>query len=173
MATTKIDARLVIGIDPGRSGGICALLGPSSIVHLGPMPDTLKETAILLGEIWGRFGTITRAIVEELSINPVFSRTVITTYARHIGGLEGILTGHTIPFELVSPRTWQSLMYAEPRIGHLEGKARSFAAAKILHPGINLKPSHRSRVDSDGMADAYLIARYGLAMGGQDDAGAA
>lgn len=174
MAKKTIDARLTLGVDPGRFGGFCLLLG-ATVVRLKPMPEGLKGIRIMVREMIDLWGAPNRTLIEDLSTHPKFSRTGIMASARHLGHLEGIFSALNAPYELIRPQEWQSLMYADPRIGCLEGKARSIKAAKLLCPDINLKPSTRARRDSDGLADAYLIARFGLSMPRKDldDTGAA
>jgi hypothetical protein len=154
---------IVVGIDVGKDGGVCALLDGQTPWKLFRMPATYAE----LGEFFVNLNTYypgeLRVYMEELSVNPIFSRTAIMTSARGIGTIEGLLTILDVPYKLVRPQTWQNLMYDHEAVQSIPGggKARSFAACKLLCPGINLVPPG-CRVEHDGMADAYLIARYGV-----------
>jgi hypothetical protein len=68
----------------------------------------------------------------------------------------GILAAQEKPFVEVYPQTWKA------RILHNvgPGKAASIRYARLVEPSIDLRPTERSRVDSDGMADAYCLAVY-------------
>jgi hypothetical protein len=166
----RLDCRFTVGIDPGKAGGICVLLG-QMIYKLVPMPETLKEVRLLFATLPdAAWGVQNRILIEDLSGRPSPGVTAVRAMALNLGRLEGLFTGMGLPYEKVLAVTWQSLMYSDPRLAGLEGKARSIAAARILEPGIDLLPSHRARKPSDGMADAYLIARYGLAVGRTSEA---
>jgi hypothetical protein len=147
----------VIGIDHGAKGGVCVLTLKGVVEVLIPMPDlnVIRDIAKTYdAHLW----------IEELSIHPRFSRTVICTLARNLGRIEGHFRAFQRRITTVRPQVWQQVMYSDPRLASLEGKGRSFAACEILDPTVNLIPSARAHKEHDGMADAYLIARYGLMM---------
>jgi hypothetical protein len=152
----------IVGIDHGLKGGLCVLNQDGSVNDLLPLPEP-HLLSTYLAHLQSKRSI--RVYLEELSINPAFSRTVITTMARNLGKIEGVLVSLNLPVCLVSPRKWQALMFSDERVQAATGhpKARSFVAAKILHPGIDLVPAGK-RSEHDGLADAYLIARYGHAL---------
>ena len=59
-----------------------------------------------------------------------------------------------IPCQLVTPRTWKG------EFGLNGSKDRSIEVCKRLFPGVYLLPSSKCRKESDGMAEAILIAEY-------------
>ncbi len=76
--------------------------------------------------------------------------------------IEGILCSLGLTTKLVRPQAWQNVMYDAPEIQAIPGggKDRSFVACKLLCPEIQLiRP--RCRTPHDGLADSYLIARFG------------
>lgn len=146
---------MIIGIDHGNDGGLCILTITGKLIMLIPMPtlQVIRQIAQDFdASIW----------IEELSLHPKFSRTCVATMARNLGRLEGHFRAYQRRLTTVRPQEWQKVMYDDPRLASLEGKKRSIAAAQILEPGINLRASPRCKKPHDGMADAYLIAMYGL-----------
>lgn len=148
---------MIIGIDHGAKGGVCVLNSTGSVELLITMPElnVVRDIARCYdAHVW----------IEDLSIHPRFSRTVICTLARNLGRLEGHFRAFQRRMTLVRPQVWQKVMYADPRLASLEGKGRSFFACELLDPSVDLIPSKRAHKEHDGLADAYLIARYGLMM---------
>ena len=72
---------------------------------------------------------------------------------------EGMLAGLGIPYELVSPRSWQSAMLRD--VQGSDTKQRALIAAQRLFPGHDFRATERSRKAHDGIVDAALIAEYG------------
>lgn len=73
------------------------------------------------------------------------------------GMFQGILSALEIPYEIVSPRTWQKAL--------LVGLSKDTKSASILYaqrkqPSWDLKATERSRKPHDGLADAYCLAVY-------------
>lgn len=145
---------MIGGIDHGNHGGICVLSSAGEILELIPMPElnVVRRIARDYDAAW---------FIEELSIHPKFSRNAICTLARNLGRIEGHFRAYERRITLVRPQAWQEYMYNDARLSMLEGKHRSIAAAEILCPAINLKPTKKTVKSHDGMADAYLIAQYG------------
>ena len=59
-----------------------------------------------------------------------------------------------IPFQLVPPKKWKK----EYSLGN--DKNQSIAVCKKLFPNVDLLPTARCTKDSDGMAEALLLALY-------------
>ena len=77
------------------------------------------------------------------------------TFGKAAGYIEGVLVANGIPYQLVPPVKWKkefSLIGTEKRA--------SIEVAKRLLPGVEFYPTERSRVESDGMADAALLALF-------------
>lgn len=147
---------VIIGIDPGLNGGICAL-GYACQGGAVAMPfKTIAEARFFLDSLRNgvRMGDL-KAFVEE---PPVFFKGANGGLAsqaklhRNFGQYEGILMGLGIPFETVSPKKWQKGL---PGLAKLAGKDRkralhNLAAQRFPH----LKPTLKT-------CDAILIAEYG------------
>jgi hypothetical protein len=89
------------------------------------------------------------AMLERVQPLPSFMRAGIASFkiGQSFGFLRGLLTAHGIPFDMVSPQTWQKSM------GCLTGgnKNVSKAAAQRLFPSV--KCTH-------AISDALLLAEF-------------
>jgi hypothetical protein len=154
-----------VGVDPGKSGAIAVIRADDGNVSITTMPVIvsgkarpqydLHQIAMLLEPLVRPFVTVERA----QPLPPKMGGS-IANFERGVSrGWEWMLTALEIPFQMVSPRTWQAVML----IGTAEGdtKQRAAIAAQRLFPGVNLRRTERSRKVDDGFCDALLLAEYG------------
>lgn len=170
-----------IGIDPGSSGGLAAIWSQSIIAE--PMPPTetdiltwLRGTRPAIEEKVGMF-----AIIEKvggfIKGNPA-PGSAMFKFGVGYGGLRMALIACGIPFEEVTPQTWQKALGITPREPHtktreveikkgkrkgqmrteryggetdMEFKNRLKAKAQQLFPGEKITLA---------VCDALLIAEY-------------
>lgn len=140
----------IIGVDPGQRGGIAKITKDG--ISVWPMDDqTVLELAHDLAEDPGVL-----AVVEKTHAMPKQGVVSQWTFGVEHGWLLGIFAALGIQTCLVTPQSWK-------RWHGLIGtdKAASIARAHELYPGVNLRRSKRCRTDSDGIAEALLIADYG------------
>jgi hypothetical protein len=90
---------------------------------------------------------------------------------RGYGMWQGLLAGLQIPFETVSPKTWQAEMFKGVVAG--DTKAKSALVAQRLHPGIDWRRTPRCKSPHDGLTDAFCIAEWGRRQLSQRNRGAA
>lgn len=149
-----------IGIDPGKGGGMALLADDGRVVDVRKMPETERDLADIFEE-WIDAGRAegprpVKAMLErvnagawgagkggqKMGVSSAFS------FGMGYGGLRMALTVLKIPFDLVSPQTWQKV------IGCLTkgDKNVSKAKAQQLFPSVK-KVTHAN-------ADALLIAEY-------------
>lgn len=131
----------VIGIDPGKSGGVAWIRDGRACVER--MPETLADLWELVRDIGGG-----RAYVEQVASSPQMGVKSAFTFGNGFGHLEMALTAAGIPFERVRPQTWQKALGCLTKGDKNVTKRR----AQELFP--ELKITHAT-------ADALLIARYG------------
>jgi crossover junction endodeoxyribonuclease RuvC len=156
---------LVLGIDPGLSGGIAALHGseilcladlPSIAVTRGKrtrreyLPGELVEIVrSILAQVHG--ATEVLALVERVHSMP--GQGVASSFAFGLGTglIVGVLATLHVAFEWVEPRAWKR------GVGLLQGsdKGASLELAQRLYPTAEIGRK-------DGRAEALLIARFGL-----------
>ncbi len=145
--------RVYIGIDPGKSGAIAALvefqdeLGRyAEFVHWMKNAETEQDlsqwVAGLLVKDDENF-----AYIENVHSTPQMGVTSAFTFGDSNGFLRGLLTAHQIPFERVTPQKWQKVMGCLSK----GDKNVTKAAAQRIFP--------RERI-THANADALLLAEY-------------
>ena len=95
------------------------------------------------------------ACVEKVGAHPGQGVTSMFSFGQSYGFILGVLAALGIGVQLVPPGTWKKEFSL---IG--KDKAASVEVCKRLFPGVNLLPSEKCRKDSDGMAEALLMAEY-------------
>lgn len=150
--------RNVIGIDPGKSGGIAwsGALGDRS----APMPATLGDFRelvfnILLEQHFFTGESTVTAYVEEL---PKFVRAIpssaVFVMARNYGQLEGILCGFQVQVVHVRPQVWQKAL----GLGDSKGLTKTAWKNKLKGRAQSLFPEEKVTLAT---ADALLIYHAG------------
>jgi hypothetical protein len=161
-STRKIpDGCIVIGIDPGKSGGLVAL-HPNGKVVATPMPDTERD-------IWEWFvGIPTEAnvigTIELVHSMPQQSAQSGFTFGRGYGFLRACLYAANISFEDASPQTWLKALGIKSGTQKETGKA---AWKKVLkgkaqqfYPSLPIWKEPKSVGKQLAISDALLIAEY-------------
>lgn len=157
----------ILGIDPGLSGGWSLIDDTGRLLRAGVFPvHTVKKSGKASTQLDGRtladlIGSTqaTHAFVEVVSSRP--RQAGQFQFGINCGLVHGILHAHRIPFELVAPASWKAC-YGIKR-GEDETKRDKKNEARQM--ATNLYPAHAdkfSRVKDDGVAEATLIALYGL-----------
>ncbi len=140
---------IYIGIDPGKSGAM-AFIGEEGITVI-PFDE-----ARYLGHIraLAQAPVQTRACVESVSAMPGQGVTSMFNFGKGFGWILGILDSANISYELVRPQKWKK------EFSITADKNTSIAVCKRLFPEVSLLPTPRCKKDSDGMAEALLMAEY-------------
>ena len=137
---------LYIGIDPGVSGGAALLDASGKHIDAFKFKNmTDHDIAEALRE-WSELGNI-RCIIEKVHAMPKQGVTSTFNFGCNFGFLVGILTALRIPFDFVTPNTWQKAMQCQTRGNKNVTKAKAqrvFPEVKVTH----------------ALADALLIALY-------------
>lgn len=139
---------IYIGIDVGKKGGF-AIIGECGVT-VCPWDD--DKFAMAMG-LEARNSECV-ACVEQVHAMPKQGVSSTFAFGKAAGFIEGVLTANRIPFQLVPPKKWKK----EYSLGN--DKNQSIAVCKKLFPNINLLPTARCTKDSDGMAEALLMAEY-------------
>ncbi len=153
---------LIIGVDPGKSGGIAFIRPPEGACAIN-MPDTIKD-------IWEEFNYLTGAInrvrkelnedrcfayLEKVWSQPGDGGRQAFAFGQNYGYIEMALTAAEIPYEYITPTKWQKefgLTRTNKSETKTQKKNRHKAAAQRLFPQV--KVTH-------AISDALLIAEYG------------
>jgi hypothetical protein len=157
----------VIGIDPGKKGGIVIIKDGLSIGLEMPLDEgdiDLSKLSILFRE-WKDSINIALIEKQQSMTGQGVSSTFTTGY--NYGLIHGLLVGVGIPIRTVKAKQWQKPYLEEEVLKELvdlsnmkESKKRSLSACKRLLPDLAIR-TPRGRW-MDGVADAALIALYGI-----------
>lgn len=148
---------MILGIDPGKSGGLAILWPDRSEAH--KMPATERDLWDLIdGSLLARdpLGSPCRAYIEKVGAMPGQGVTSMFSFGQNYGMLRGMLIAAEIPFETVTPAKWQR-EFSLPTLKTCGGsttvkKNAHKAKAQEMWPA--LKITHAT-------ADSLLIAEYG------------
>lgn len=146
-----------IGVDPGKKGGwaVIAESETGTLVKSYPWDDVFFVTDMraLAAMHEQREGNIVAA-VEKVGAMPGQGVTSMFTFGQGYGFILGVLTALGIPFQVVPPREWKK------EFGLNSDKSKSIEVCHRLFPDVDLKRTEKCRTDSDGKAEALLIAEW-------------
>ena len=154
--------RIIIGIDPGASGGIAVLDEPRIETH--NMPETYPDIYILLTEILEHYqGCDILAVLEDVGHGmPGQSSKATAVFARHNGHLEMALYALGIRTIKVTPQKWQK--HYSNSLGKSSGYEKRDWKNKLKGLAQQMFPKEKVTLKN---ADAILIARYGVDVSGE------
>ena len=99
---------LIIGIDPGKSGGIAwQRIGHENMSAAVAVPETEYDCRLLLADFL-TYDEPLIAYLEKVGASPQMGRTSAFSFGRSYGFLRGLLVGMAIRFEEVTPQKWQA-----------------------------------------------------------------
>lgn len=134
---------IYLGVDPGVVGGMAAISNTGVLATFKFKDATEADVS----EMFEQFDDATFALIERVSSSPQMGVVSAFTFGRSYGFLRGMLIGHRIAFEEVSPMKWQNAM------GCRSGGDKNITKAKAqqLFPGVKITHAN---------ADALLIAEH-------------
>lgn len=146
---------IYIGIDPGKSGAMAALL-------CGPEGNVLDIQTAVFDELAYRdkLEALSKCpggcvcCLEKVHAMPKQGVNSVFTFGDNFGLIRGLLIAFRIPFQLVPPKTWKG------EFGLNSDKQRSIDVCRRLFPEAPLRRTERRRTDDDGIAEALLMAEY-------------
>jgi crossover junction endodeoxyribonuclease RuvC len=158
---------MIVGIDPGMSGGIAWLDDFGRLIEVRDLP-TVKGEGLLPGALAAWLREEGRrpchAWIERVGTRPGEGASRAFNFGRGYGQIEGVCAALGIAVSLVTPAKWKGSL----RIPADKSAARARAAQ--LWPGL---AGTFARVKDDGRAEAALIGLYGAnAMQGHGSAAA-
>jgi crossover junction endodeoxyribonuclease RuvC len=147
-----------IGIDPGQKGGY-AIIDESKIVYSTNARAFPWDDEMFMCEMRGiknlADGAKIVAAVEKVGARPGQGTVSMFNFGKSAGYIEGVLSALGIPYQLVPPNKWKKEFSL---IG--QDKQASIVTCHKLFPELDLKRTERCRTDSDGKAEATLLAEY-------------
>lgn len=165
---------ITVGVDPGLIGAIAIIDSNTMEIEILPMPIIkgkgrsqydlveIKNVLCLLPGYAETFPPHILVTVEKLQpLPPKMPGGSIANYNRGVAsGWSWLLTGMSIPHQLVRPQEWQKVMLAGT--SGTDTKQKSIIAAQRLFPGQSLKRTEKCRKSDAGMSDALLLCAYGM-----------
>jgi crossover junction endodeoxyribonuclease RuvC len=153
-----------IGVDPGLSGAIAFMAEDGALIAVFDMPITPVKTksgkkqnvvtAPVLANLIRHHctgGAPVSAFLEHVHALPGQGTVSMFNFGMSYGIVRGVFGALDIPFEIITPRTWQKLAC-------VQGKEGSRTKAGMIYP--SFASMFRRKMD-DGRADAVLIAYAG------------
>lgn len=138
---------IYVGIDPGKNGALaCITEDAVSVVKF----DEADYRAIL-GAVSGKKAV---CALEHVGAMPGQGVTSMFHFGENFGYIRGLLEANGIAYELVRPQKWKKEFSVTGE------KNTSVAVCKRLFPNLSLLPTDKCRKESDGMAEAVLLAEY-------------
>lgn len=139
---------ICIGIDPGAKGALAVIweFGGIEVIPFSREAylDTIRQCPPMECQ----------CCLERVGAMPGQGVTSMFHFGENFGYIQGILEAYRISYELVTPQKWKKEF-------QITGdKNSSIAVCRRLFPGVNLRRTDRCRKDSDGMAEALLMAEY-------------
>lgn len=151
----------IIGIDPGKSGGIAFYDGSLTEVFVMPNSVALKRDLLKAFLVSGQ---IVVCYIEDVHSMPRDGVKGAFSFGYGLGELYGILSTLRVPVIAVTPQAWHKAVYgtaAKPE----DWKAYAVEQATLHYPQLvenHVGKSGRKVKYPDGMAEALMILRYGL-----------
>lgn len=152
---------LVLGVDPGLSGGLAALTAAGDLVQVADLPvmrdgrlswiDGGQLQSLLIDLAAGRTA---RAVVERVSARPAQGIASAFNFGAGLGSLLAVLQARGIGIELVTPAKWKR------DLGLSGDKRASLDKARLLYPSAEL-----TLAKHEGRAEALLMAHWALCRG--------
>ena len=98
-------SKVYIGIDPGKSGGLCVI--ENDFVKAYPCPDNMQDMAILFAMAISTNKTKeVVAYIEKVWARPNDAKGSIWKFAENYGTWRGIAGAYEIDLKQVAPQTW-------------------------------------------------------------------
>ena len=151
---------IAIGIDPGKSGGIAvqSIISPEERTVLAEaMPGTIQDLVDLMEDILGHsprsHNAPTLAVVEKVHSMPGQGVKSTFSFGENFGQIQGVLTAMSIPWDLVTPKTWQKEF-------NLNGKFASKTQRKNEHKARAQSLFPHLKQITHATADALLLSEY-------------
>lgn len=157
---------MILGIDPGMAGGFVLVDREGYIIASLPMPIDEVNRFIYMPKLRSFLANhrdeIRACYLEYQSARPNQSAPATFKQARIYGALEGVLAFVGIDTYKVTPKSWTALFHHEyAKGGDPKLKTRDLLRTYYPEAWEKLKVGKRAIYPHDGLADAFLISRYG------------
>lgn len=144
-----------IGVDPGAKGGYAVISKTETGQAVFAYPWDDAFFAMEMANLMSLKSQGIVAAVEKVGARPGQGTVSMFNFGKNAGYIEGVLSALGIPYQLVPPAKWKKDFSL---IG--KDKQASIATCHKLFPELDLKRTERCKTDSDGKAEATLLAEY-------------
>jgi crossover junction endodeoxyribonuclease RuvC len=169
-----IEGRVYLGIDPGFSGALAAILSDRS-VRLFDMPtltvgrkQEIDEQALLTLLRESTVGRDCLVVVEKAQSMPKQGSSSSFRYGMAYGMVRLGLAALGVPYRLAAPATWKRRMLTDMAKEARSDKKAVLLEAKRLFPQA---ADQMTRVKDHNRAEALFLAEYGRLQWGPKDLG--
>lgn len=147
-----------VGIDPGKAGGYAIIHPVESNIEYWAETNYWDEIGFInkIQELIQEYGTKNIiACVEQVHSMPTDSHKTAFSFGYQNGFIKAILMAHNISYQEISPMKWKK------EFGLVkQSKEESIKCCKKLYPLVSLFRTNKCKKESDGMAEALLMATY-------------
>ena len=143
---------IYIGIDPGKKGALAYMMENKAgayTTNVVPMDLALPTLRMI-----AKTGKPTRCCLEKVHAMPKQGVSSTFSFGAGYGWLKGAMDALGISYQEIPPEKWKKEFSLN------SDKQTSIAVCRQLFPEADLRLTERSRTDSDGMAEALLMAEY-------------
>jgi hypothetical protein len=137
----------VLGIDPGKSGGLALFMPSATIPQVWAVAQTPRDVWDQMKSLIAMAGPTIRVMLESVHSMPTDGGKASFTFGKWVAYMEICLIGNGVPYEVVKPKDWQSKMEC------LTGGDKNISKqrAQALFPTLSF---------THATAEASLIAEY-------------
>jgi hypothetical protein len=158
----KRTSSIYIGVDPGQSGGIAGIWQIDNVVIFCKMPSTEYDICQYFRDTYLEYFQSEKpfALIERVHSMPEQGVSSTFKFGVNYGLLRGIITALDIPWEEVSPRTWQKGLGIAARrkaTAHKKAETKTHFKNRLKARAQQLFPTERITLAT---CDALLIAEY-------------
>ncbi len=160
--------KFIIGIDPGRNGGIVGLTnGKINIIDKMPQQTTdlwgyfIDGLGIPMIHEWDRKENV-HVFIENIHSMPTDGVKSAFSFGYHLGQLDMCLARWDLHTERIVPRVWQEWFGLSRRKSETEPESKYQYKKRILEKAKSLVPRDKEKELDLTTCDAYLIALYGF-----------
>lgn len=144
--------RLIIGIDPGKNGGIALMNEAFVVLEARKMPETCVDLRDTIEEYKQQGADV--AYLEQVHAMPSDGKVGLFSFGQGFGRLQQVLADCRLRTVEVSPGTWQKTLGLTKKKGDTSDHKKNLKArAQQLFPDVKVTNYNQ---------DALLIAYYGL-----------
>ena len=144
-------AKLIIGIDPGKNGGIAVVDSDTNdVVDVVSMPGTVKD----ISDFIERYKDASCAVLETVHSMPGQGVASMFTFGQYYGYVQMAVVAHKIRCIDVLPSKWQQALGVKAK----KGEPKSVHKNELKGLAQKLFPDTKVTLKN---ADALLLAEYG------------